>query len=85
MINWIKRICHRFNQWQKKIKWNQALRQAKDFAAETNKKTWIVKIDGGNVIMSKAEFKHLWKHTPAMKFRTIQQWQKHVYELKTNS
>ncbi len=85
MIQWIVKKVQQLNAWQKKIKFNQAIKKATSFAAESGKKIWMVKIDGHYVTMSKNEFKELWKRNPAMKFRTIQQWRNHVHEFNGNS
>ena len=60
----------------------KSFKAAKIACSKSNKKMFVVLINGEYVAISKMEFKILWQRTPAMKKLTIQEWQYRIYEFK---
>jgi hypothetical protein len=74
-----------FNNFFGKKSWEKAIEECKTVAGLTQKKMWIISLHGEFVAVPKSEFKQMWHNNPRMKFRTIQEWQKYIYEFNDTS
>ena len=69
-----------FNNYFGKKSWEAALAKAKKINTLTGKKMYVILLNGEYVAVPKQEFKIMWQRNPAMKQKTLADWQKHIYE-----
>lgn len=83
LINRIKAI-NLINRHLLKKSFAAAKAAAKKEYEATGKKMWVVLVNGDFEAIPKKDFKEVWNRTPGMKFRSIAEWKKRVYEFDPN-
>ncbi len=72
----IKKFFKILQLWLKKRELKKVVKAAIKLNEATGRKILIVQTEDGLRFISKADFKDVWRKTPGMKKRSIQQWER---------
>jgi orotidine-5'-phosphate decarboxylase len=88
-MNLLQKLKQKFIKWHNnyfgKKSFEAALKKAEKINKTTNKKVFVVMVNREWEAVPKQDFKKLWHKTPAMKHKTIQEWENNMYEFKRAS
>lgn len=74
-----------FNNYFGRVSFNNAIKKCTKIHNATGKKMYIVMLNQEYMAIPKQEFKIMWAKNPAMKIRTLAEWQNYIYEFNPNS